>query len=391
MLLVLLVSFFFSISINLISGILEPKLSKVVSVDFSFTGYTTGSWICLTFVDIELLYHSSTQISTPSTKNFALLNQTFNQNNHTEPSNSIILLNRHNFPGVLLAALKLVDLIIVLIFAHDCSLEYNMKQELCKERLRKATPQSQDVVTYRRSILLEAKEDEIEEVNLCPNDSSTTATNGETLSRDFRQCVSVVKQLVKLPETLLLLTSTCLFTYILFTLDLLLNITILKVFAWNERVVSISYASYSAAYFLTMLLMSKLCISNRRVYALSLVCLLCIMSCLSIHVCIRSVQLTETNKLVLLIALQLFYLPAWLLEEMVHANLLARVVGAEVQCFAEGVRGGVMRLSSIASSFLIAMEINILVWACAMVGLSVIWLFAFVYFRKKMSDLKVVI
>ena len=159
-------------------------------------------------------------------------------------------------------------------------------------------------------------------------------------------------------------------------------------FEWGEERVSYTYASYSVVYFIGMVVLSRYVISNKRVYVLSLVCICCIIGCLIMTVCIRSVHLSEENKLLLLVVFQLSYLPTWMLEELVHANLLARIASADVQCFAEGLRGGVARVSAIAASFLIAMEVDIKVWAYVMMVFSFVWLCVYLLLRKRMSRLK---
>ena len=300
-----------------------------------------------------------------------------------------------------MAFLKLLNLIVVLLFSYDCSKEYNLKEKLCEERERTAVNKADmvtyrrsillddDMITYRRSILLETKDEEVQ-ANLLQYSHTAKKPQKKNVVGRSRTFV-LLKRLLLTPETLLLLTSSGLFTYILCTLDLLITITVLKVFEWSEERVSITYASYSAAYFVSMVVLSKYCISNKRVYMLSLLCIFCIIVCLSLTACIRSIHLSETNKLILLVTFQLAYLPSWLLEEIVHANLLARIVRADVQCLAEGFRGGVARISAIVASFLIAMEIDIKNWAYVMIALSSVWLCIYLFLHKRMTKLKVML
>lgn len=201
----------------------------------------------------------------------------------------------------------------------------------------------------------------------------------------------ILKYFSSQPQILLIFISTFVFAYVLSTIDLFGPLLVLKIYHWNSESLNVLYTVSSIVYFLVLLFLSKHCITNQRVYKLSIACIVLLIASLLFLLCMTELNnLSTTQKIVMLIAYLVSELPVWLLDEITTSNLLARMVPSGTQCFAEAVRSSLSRASHIFSSLTIALDFELKYWICAMIGVLELFLLLFLLYRKRLTNIQTI-
>ena len=225
------------------------------------------------------------------------------------------------------------------------------------------------------------------EITFIQHENTNSCSRPEDFA-DRKRVFSVLKGFARQRDVMSIMTSSFLFAYISFTLDLLIPIIVFNVFKWSGEPLNIAYAVHSGVYFFSMLLLSKFCTTNKRVYWVTLISIIFIIICLCLTILMRSITLTETNKIILIVIFQIAYTPVWFLDEITYSNMLTRIVQTDIQGFTESLRSGCSRVSYIMASLIIALEFDVKYWAYLMMALSLLSFIISLIRHKRMTNLK---
>ena len=145
-------------------------------------------------------------------------------------------------------------------------------------------------------------------------------------------------------DSLLVIVSTFFFSYTLFSSDILIPLVCLVTFQWDVSSLTYIFIGYGAAYFVVLVLMSRLCKNSHSVYYCTLFCtvmqVLQYMFLLSISV----VERQSDRDVVLITFFLLSGMVVWTVEEVLLRKLISNMVPSKVQSFTESIRSGFARL-----------------------------------------------
>ena len=334
-------------------------------------GYTIGSWIGLTFTKIHF---------------------------NIGP----LLINQHNFVGLFLIIIQLLNTIVIHFFAYNCSKEYDLKSILYKgkdEDIKQGSASTgydnevEDVVNsdnpkypdmeysgFDSSVDQKKNFDESSVSNPIKSQANDSLIRG---SAD--RIIKVLKGYIHQPYIILIMTSSFWFAGIGYTMDLLYPIIVLNIYKWREKYLDIAMTWTNIVYFVVLLSLSKYCVSRLRVYGVVIFSIISSIICLIITTIMVSMHLTMENQIILLVICIVTYQPVWLLDSVTLPIMLGNMVPAEIQSFSESVRTSMSLMSNIISGLVIAAGIPLQYLLIVLISCSS---FSFLFFAIKGRQLR---
>lgn len=284
-------------------------------------------------------------------------------------------------------------LFVVFFFAHDCSKEYDLKTILHEQQLSEMyvvenkRAVNRTIIVGKDSVNTAVTSSKADCRNRNTSIAASTSFDSET-TRGKKLGV-IFKGLLRQPDAAIILVSSFVFSYIAFTLDLLIPIIIQTHFKWSDKWVSINYTIHSAVYFLAILLCSKICTTNKRVFWTNISAIVFTVITLSLLISMAELLMNRTMKIIMISAFQIAYIPVWFLDEVTQSNLLARIVQSDIQSFAEAIRGGISKTGCIVASLLIAANVDVAWLATVMIVFSFLSMTSYMYRSKRMINLQI--
>ena len=239
-----------------------------------------------------------------------------------------------NIPGLLMALVFTVILIVVTFFVHDISREFDLKQN------------QENGHTYEE----ESEMKNFDEVG--DNEKSSLIEEGveaNSMKSNEKNHLQTLSLILKQPDLLLLLSFAFVASYILFGFDTLLSLIGSRYFGFGVKVTSLIFIIDGGIYFVVLMLLgyaSKRC-TDYHAIVVSFSILFCGLAAIFV------LSLQEVTNVVLKYSLLIVYLIAfsstWTIEEVLSRSLFSKLVPSWCQNYAEGVRRSVSSTAFIIS------------------------------------------
>ena len=280
----------------------------------------------------------------------------------------LITINNLNFVSLFIALIVIVEFVAVNILVHDCSAEVDLKYITRQARLNAIQMQS-----FENPICNESSAPRfVQEPIISPNISA----------RNMLTIICTNRNL------LLMLSSTLLFAYCMFSCDVFLPLIILDLLEWNLQALTIIMLVYGIIYFISLILLSKFCVSQKSVYITCIFCVLCQIIVFGLFIAMKQLDRNFTRDVVLMILFLLAFRFVWFLDEVILRNMISRMVPSDLQCLTESLRNGMSRISSILAAITAPLILTYLHWwSTGMICLIMVLLFVFLWRKSTLINI----
>ena len=146
-----------------------------------------------------------------------------------------------------------------------------------------------------------------------------------------------------------------------------------------QTTLSIIYFAWGAIDLVLLLLIGKICTTNKSVYVTSLICMSCqLVTCLTL-IAFRVFPRDLTRDWLLMVIFGLTTTIGWCFDDVIIRVVFASMVPSEVQSFAETLRVGVSKVAIIGASLTVGVMFPYLHWwSSGIVVLNFLMLICFV-------------
>lgn len=193
----------------------------------------------------------------------------------------------------------------------------------------------------------------------------------------------VLKVLLTNPDSLIILLSGIILTYSLFATDILLPMIIHDLFHWKVSIVMFVYLAYGILSLIVLLLMSKLCLSGRKIYYVTIICLISVILQFAVTAAIKLTNRKLANDVVLLSLQLIFSVFGWCLLDVLLRSLMSKMVPSSIQSFTEVFRAMTARASVLIASLTGPFLIPYLHWWGFVTIVTMTIILCFFLFRRK--------
>lgn len=271
-------------------------------------------------------------------------------------------LTQLNLVAVLMAALLIVTFFISIFLIQDCSAEIDYKEYLKR--------QNEDEETREKRT------------------QSVIANGGEEPHIQIPM-TTIFKNLLRNTDSALMFFSTFIFMYCLFSADVLLSVVTFNLLSWNLNALTALFVVEGIIYFATLLVMSKYCSTDKKVYAMTIVSIVSIVFMFSTLILMKLFARVLWRDIFFMSLFILAYSTGWIVEEVMVRSMLAKMVPSSCQSFAESLRNGVSRTSTVLASVTSPLVMAALHWwSGGLVVIIFILLIVFLARRKTLSNIK---
>ena len=186
----------------------------------------------------------------------------------------------------------------------------------------------------------------------------------------------------------MIFVSTFLLMYCLFSSDFLLSLITIVILKWSLNVLTWIVAGYNLLYFIVIILMSEYCTTDRRVYIMSIVCIVAQLIMFVTMIIMKLIGRKIATDSILMFVFVVSWIFPWLLEEVILRSMLSKMVPSHSQSFVEGLRNAVSKISTILASISVAFVLPYLHWWSLLLMVCISFLLViFVMKRRSLSDI----
>lgn len=295
----------------------------------------------------------------------------------------------YNIPGVVIAILCTLTLIICQFLIHDLSRQFDMKSYLNHNSL-KVEPvaiEEKTWLNYDSSEMThyhfdEEKHDYFysaveEEQSLINNHTTSSKSSTRTLFKTFDQCF--------------LLALSFFMMFVIANGESLLPLINYQLMSWNLHILVTTFVGYGILLLIVSLALSKLCTNEKQIYYVGFVSLPCVVMCYLTLLIISVTQREDVKDAVLLCILVVALVFTWFLESVALRTLYGQMVSSDSQSFAEAMRNGISRFGMIISNLVTPFMMPYLVTFSSLFMCFGLVMFAvYVSRRKLLTNIRVV-
>jgi len=278
-----------------------------------------------------------------------------------------IKINHLNFIGVFMMAFLLMQLVLVNLLVHNCSLQFDLKEHLKNDIDETNQPQSTDVIHTK--------------------DESSLLVEAASVSSQPVSVRTVLKALFSNKGPVLVFTSTLVIMYGLMTVTTLFPLLVTVLLQWDVKHLSIIYAASGAFELVYLFLLARFVKNNVSNYYLLLTNVTSQIVNVCVIVSLKFLPRDYLRDLVLVIVCVVTMVLGYSFDDISIKVLFAHMVPSQVQSFSEGLRSGVSRTSVVVASLTVAVVMPWChVWAVAMLVVYIILLGIFLVVRTQIMD-----
>ena len=280
----------------------------------------------------------------------------------------LIKITNLNCASLFIAIIVIAVVVAVNILVHDCSAEMDLKHITKQARLNE--------------IQLQSFENPI-----CNESSAPTIVQPTTIPANI-STQNMLRIICTNRNLLFMLSSTFLFAYCIFSCDVLLPLIILNILEWNQRALTIIMIVHGIAYLISLIFLSKWCISKKSIYNTCIFCCLCLIIDFVLIIAINTLDRNFARDVALIILFLLANLFVWFLDEVILKNMTSRMVPSDLQCLTESIRSGMSSFSSILAALTAPMILTYLHWwSTGMICLTMVPLFVFLSWKSSLINI----
>lgn len=293
-------------------------------------------------------------------------------------------INYTNFAAVFISSLGVFGLIIANFLVHDCSREFDLKEYMrvnnidifdedafCKEEINNIFFPNNDAELKESENDYDTSDSESsEDLLLLPKNTDTTKALLWSLFRNI--------------NCLILYASSFFFTYCLFSEDILLPLIVYEIIKWDIKAYGIMITVYGVLFFINLVLFSKICNTQRLVYIMTLVCIIMVIATLTLIFTIAVFPRNFGRDVFLTSAYLFCFVFVWFIEEVLLRAILAKMIPSHAQSFAESLRNGFSKVSTIVASLTTAAAFAcIQYWSFGLAIFTMVFFLIFFIKRKE--------
>ena len=280
----------------------------------------------------------------------------------------LIKITNLNFVSIFIALIVIAVFVAVNVLVHDCSAEVDLKDITTQARINETQMHSFDNPTCSESSE--------------PTTVQPAITSANLSSRNMLTIICTNR------DILLMLSSTFIFAYCMISCDVLLPLVILDVLEWNLRTLSITFTVFGIAYFISLIFLSKRCVSQKSIYNMCIFCSVCQLIVFGIFIAMKQLNRNFARDVLLMILVLIPYLFVWYLDDVILRNMISRMVPSDLQCFTEALRNGMSSVSSVLAAITAPLILTYLHWwSAGMICLIMVLLFAFLWWRPSLINI----
>lgn len=200
---------------------------------------------------------------------------------------------------------------------------------------------------------------------------------------------TILRGLFSNPDSLIIIMTGVILTYCLFATDVILPMIIHDVFNWSVNVVMFVYLAYGILSLIVLLIMSKLCISGRKIYIVTIICIVSVILQFAVTATINFTRRDTTTDAILLSLLLIFSVFGWCLIDVLLRSLMSKMVPSSIQSFTEVFRAITARASVVVASLTGPFLVPYLhYWGLVSIICLTFVLFCFIMRRKHFISIK---
>ena len=194
-----------------------------------------------------------------------------------------------------------------------------------------------------------------------------------------------LRKLMSDVDVILLLVSTFVCMYAMFSVDVLVPLIIVVLLEWELNYLVTFLVSSGVVYAIILFLLSKLCNTSNSLYKMMIICLVCGVLMFSSIVCIKTTNRDFAWDIVFVVLLAIFWLLLTCTEECIIRAILAKKVPSTVQSFTEAVRNGISGVATILAAITSPLVLGVIEW-WSLIGIVALGgvLLAFLLRRKSL-------
>jgi len=281
-----------------------------------------------------------------------------------------IKVNHLNFIGVFMIGFLLLQLVLVNLLIHNCSLQFDLK-----EHLKSSDQHPYETSEAHQFTGADENEDCTLYVEILP--SSTPPLPIKT----------VLKTILTHKDTALVLVSTLVLMYGLLSATTLFPLLVTVTLQWDVKHLSIIYSASGAFEIIHLLVVAKYIKSNSSNYYMVLLNIASqIVNC-CLLICIKVIPRHFTRDVVFVVIFVVTMTLGYSFDDIMIKVIFANMIPSEIQSFSEGFRSGVSRVAVVVASLTVAVMMPWChLWSCGMLVLYLALLSAFVVHRRRMMN-----
>ena len=273
-----------------------------------------------------------------------------------------------NFVSIFIALIVVAEFVAINILVRDCSAEMDLKDITTQARINEIQMHSFD-----NPMCSESSE---------PTTVQLAITSANLSGRNMLTIICTNR------DILLMISSTFIFAYCMFSCDVLLPLIVLDLLEWNLRALSITLTVFGIAYFISLIFLSKWCVSQKSIYNVCIFCSVCQLIVFGLFIAMKQLDRNFTRDIILMGLFLIPYLFVWYLDDVILRNMISKMVPSELQCFTESLRNGMSRVSSVLAAITAPLILIYLHWwSTGMICLIIVPLFAFLWWRPSLINI----
>ena len=305
-----------------------------------------------------------------------------------------IHLTQLNFIGIFMALLLSATALLVLYLIYDCSAEFDLKeylyQQACEKKRVETYSELKKEATATSTTTASSTTFAVLSAERRTSAASTTPLVTEETSPTI-PVKTILSVLLRNVDTMLMFVSTFVFMYCLWSADVLVPLLTTEILKWSLESLTYMVSGCGLLYFFLLLIMSKVCTSDKSVYYTGLVCIGTQMCMFATLIFVKNHKRDETLDVILMLFFAIFFLPSWMMEFVIMRCMLSKMVPSSMQSFVESLRNGASQLSTVLASIATPFVMNVLTWwSASLICVVAFFLAAFIARRKELSNIEII-